>query len=122
MSWPLEIVVAEESHVPELYQILIVQSDFHPKLGRTCKILCATKLCNVFAIDANEIPNSGGFLNPMCVPGKVSVTALQMESWMETLQRLGSMSIESTLTFRGDTRRLVLLHTRVPDVLTHPVV
>lgn len=46
--------------------------------------------------------------------------ALQMESWMETLGRLRSVSYE--LKLRGDTRWLVLLHTRVPDVLTHHVV
>lgn len=46
--------------------------------------------------------------------------ALQMESWMETLGRLRSVSVE--LKLRGDTRWLVLLHTRVPDVLTQHVV
>lgn len=47
---------------------------------------------------------------------------LQMESWMETLERLRSVFIESTFTFRGDARRLVLFHTRVPDVLVSQVV
>lgn len=48
--------------------------------------------------------------------------ALQMESWMEILERLRSVFIEPTLTLRGDTRRLVLLCTRVPDALSQQAV
>lgn len=48
--------------------------------------------------------------------------ALQMESWVEILERLRSVFIEPTLTLRGDTRQLVLLCTRVPDALSHQVV
>lgn len=69
-------------------------------------------------MDANGIPNSRDFLNPVCVP----VMALAVERRMEILERLRNVAMEPTPAATAGTRWLVLLLMRVLDGLTHQVV
>lgn len=70
------------------------------------------------AVYANGIPNSGDFLNLVCVP----VMALPVETRMEALERLRRVAMEPTPADTGGTRCLVLLPMRILDVLAHQVV
>lgn len=42
-------------------------------------------------MDTNGIPNSGDFVNPVCIP----VAALPVERRMETLERLKNVAMEA---------------------------
>lgn len=56
-------------------------------------------------MDANGIPNSGDFVNLVCVP----VMAVPADRRMETLERLRNVAMEPTPIVTGGTGWLVLL-------------